>query len=275
MKDLKEKLLVQRFQREVHINRELIHPNIVRCLDVGTDEKGAPFLVTEYVPGGDLETMFQSERLPTATKVSHIRGVLNALEYLHARQTIHRDIKPQNILIRMDFHQLHGTASGLIPRPMVSDFGLAVSYARAGGTRLTRPGTGFGTLMYMPPEQVRDAFSVRESADLYAVGVTLYYLLTGRYTFDFPTPADVLEIRKQRPELWRKPHEALRVLMQLHRIAHPFQIILSDEPVPIQKRDPSIDSKLASVVDKAVRKNAAERFQSAVEFRAALQRAVS
>ena len=272
MKDLKEKMLVKRFDREVRFARDLIHPNIVRCVDIGIDTQGAPFLATEYVPGGDLESVMQSKgRLPAENAVALVCRVLDGLEYLHARQVIHRDIKPQNILLK----NRPGKSSGEPDTPKISDLGLAVSYARAGGTRLTSRGTGLGTPMYMPPEQVRDAFSVRETADLYAVGVTLYYLLTGRYTFEFPTEEDVRALQKQKPDLWRKPQEALRVLMQLHRIAHPFNIILSEEPMPIRKRDPSIGSKLASVVDKAVRKNAGERFQSATEFRAALERAVS
>jgi serine/threonine-protein kinase len=273
MKDLTEKVLAKRFAREIRVARELVHGNVVRCVDVGIDGQGSPFLVTEYLPGGDLESQLAASgrRLPADLAISLVCKVLDGLEYLHDRQIIHRDIKPQNILMT----SVPGARWRDANTPKISDFGLAVSYARAGGTRLTSRGTYLGTLMYMPPEQVRDAFSVGGTADLYAVGVTLYYLLTGRYTFEFPTEEDVRALQKQKPDLWRKPQEALRVLMQLHRIAHPFQIILSEEPVPIQKRDASIDSRLASVIDKAVRKNARERFQTAAEFRAALERAVA
>jgi hypothetical protein len=102
------------------------------------------------------------------------------------------------------------------------------------------------------------------------VGVTLYYLMTGQYSFNFPTPAEVAALQKQKPEQWKKPQEALRMLMQLRRIMHPFHIILSEEPITIQQRDPAIPRQLAAVVDKAVRKEARERFQSAAEFRSAL-----
>jgi serine/threonine-protein kinase len=128
--------------------------------------------------------------------------------------------------------------------------------------------------MFMSPEQVRNAGEVREPADIYAAGVTLYYLLTGQYSFDFPTPAEILAFQKQKPDLWKKPREALRILMQLRRIMHPFQIILSEEPIPIQQRNPSIPHTLAAVVDRAVRKEARERFQSAAEFRSALRQAM-
>jgi serine/threonine protein kinase len=128
--------------------------------------------------------------------------------------------------------------------------------------------------MYMPPEQVRDAGEVREPADMYSVGVTLYYVLTGQYSFDFPTPKDIADLRAQRPDAVKRPQDALRMIMQLRRIRHPFVIILGEEPIAVRQREPSIPARLAAVVDRAVRKSPAERFQSAAEFRLALRRAV-
>lgn len=272
MKDLKNELLVKRFDREERLLQSLVHTNVVRYIDTGIDGKGAPYLVTEYVLDGCLEDLVVAEggRLSHNFAVNLICEVLNGLEYIHAQSIIHRDIKPQNILLR---HPLV-TGSRGFPIPKLADFGLAVSYARAGGTRVTKRGTGLGTLMYMSPEQIRDAGTVRESADTYAVGVTLYYLLTGQYPFNFPTPGEILEFQQKMKGGWKKPHEVLQALMQLRRIAHPFNIILSEEPTPIQKRDPSIPRKLAEVIDKAVRKDARGRFQSAAEFRSALQQAV-
>lgn len=196
--------------------------------------------------------------------------VLNGLDYIHRQSIIHRDIKPQNILLR----QTAATGAPGFLTPKLADFGLAVSYARAGGTRVTKRGTGLGTLMFMPPEQIRDAGTVQKPADTYAVGVTLYYLLTGQYPFNFPTPGEILEFQKKMKGGGKKPQELLQALMQLKRIMHPFQVILSEEPTPIQQRDPAIPRKLAAVVDKAIRKDVRERFQSAAEFRGALQQAV-
>ncbi|WP_288131318.1 AAA family ATPase [Accumulibacter sp.] len=147
-------------------------------------------------------------------------------------------------------------------------------YGLAGGTRITKLNTAMGTLMYMPPEQVRNTATVKEPADLYAVGNMLYYLLTGRYSLDFPTPADIREIRRQKPEEWRTPEDALRMIMKIERIQHPFKIILNEEPIPIRQRDASIPERLAAVVDRAVKKDPDQRFQTAAAFRDALLGAV-
>ena len=103
-----------------------------------------------------------------------------------------------------------------------------------------------GTLMYCPPEQVRTRKDVREPADLYAIGVTLYYLVTGKYTFDFPTERDVEEVMKQDPEKWKSPRKRWDGSCECNRIKHPFNIILTETPTPIRDRDASIPTSLAA-----------------------------
>jgi len=275
IKNLRQSLLIKRFEREIRLLTALTHSNVVRLLATGIDDRGDPFLVTEYVPGGDLEgeVLRQGGKLPVPFAVGLIVNMLDGLEYLHAQSLIHRDIKPQNILLQRK--DVTGSSSCI---PKITDFGLAVSYARAGMPRLTKPGTALGTLMFMPPEQVQDASTVQAPADLYAVGVTLYYLLTGYYSFNFPTPGEIREFQqqlRQKRGIWKNPPEALRLLMQWRRITHhPFNIILSEQPIPIQQRDASLPRQLAAVVDKAVRKEARKRFQTAAELRSALQQAM-
>ncbi len=272
VKDLKDPLLIQRFQRrEIRLSRQVVHPNVVRAVDAGIDGKGVPFLVSEYVPGGSLEDaiLLAGGRLPVPEALRITRAVLDGVQFLHERQIVHRDIKPPNVLLKAG----PPTGSkGVPPTPKLADFGLAKSYAEAGGFK-TKPGLPMGTLMYMPPEQVKDASTVKEPADLYAVGVTLYYMLTGKYSFDFPTQRDVDELARQHGKGFQNRHEAEKWAMKLLRVKHPYHIILSEEPVPVRTRDAAVPRKLAEMVDRAVCKEAKARFQTAAEFRSALEQA--
>lgn len=275
MKDLKDAELAKRFERGMRLHKGVTHQNIVRCVDTGVDANGQPYVVTEYVPGGELgETVDAGTRLRPDVAVPLICGVLDGLEHLHARQIIHRDLKPPNILLNRKLFDAKGAATRPLPTPKIADFDLAKRYGLAGGTRITKLGTGMGTLMYMPPEQVRSAATIKEPADIYATGVVLYYLLTGRYSFNFPTPAEIREVQRQDPGAWKGPQEALRMIMKLERIQHPFRIILSEEPIPVRQRDASVPDRLALVVDRAVKRDPTERFQSAAQFRDALRGAL-
>jgi serine/threonine protein kinase len=274
VKDLKDKNLVKRFEREIRLQKALIHPNVVRYIDAGTDGGRTPYLVTEFIPGGSLDDYVGSHggQLDRQQALQITRGVLQGLEFTHSQKIIHRDIKPPNVLLHKE--QATGRGNGAL-LPKLADFGLAVCYAGAGGTRETKRNVAMGTLMFMPPEQIRDVRSVREVADVYAAGVMLYYLLTGHYTFEFPTPGQVMKLRMERRKASAKPEDLLRDLMAMRRIAHPFQVILAEQPIPIRKRDSSIPPKLASVIDRAVRKEAKERHQSAADFERALMEAAA
>jgi len=269
MIDIKDKQLIQRFEREAAFTAELHHPSLVRYVDRGIDGNGALFLVMQYLPDGSLDTLMRERgsALPPDEAVAIIASALEGLEHMHSRQIIHRDIKPPNILLDKTRKRKTGYAK-------LADFGLAYCYARAGGMRLTRPNTSMGTMMLMPPEQIRDAASVKEPADLYAVGVSLYLLLTGSFPFDFPSPAEMRrKIMEKKPgwegESASKVDRNLRKLFELG-YDHPFNIILGKEPIPIRERDASVPARLADVVDRAVRKDISKRFQTAREMREAL-----
>jgi serine/threonine-protein kinase len=268
LKDLRQAELVKRFQREMQLLEQFTHPNVVRCIDTGVDDKGAPYLVTEHVAAGSLQALVDRSggRLPRDQAVHLVVEALSGLSYIHAQQVVHRDIKPDNILLQAASNGQPGRTT-----PKLADFGLAFSFARAGGTRLTKQGTRMGTLMYMAPEQVKNTADVRAPADVYSMGVTLYYLLSGRYTFAFPTPADVAAFAAKVQNVSKHPKDLLPLLMEKERLEHPFVIILKDEPTPILKGDSSLPKDLAEVVDRAVRKDASARFQSASEFQAALR----
>ena len=259
MHDVANATLARRFAREIQLMQQVVHRNVLRCVDVGVDATARPYVVTEYAPDGTLDDRLRRRGGPLAPPdaVALIAGLLRGVGHLHGLGIVHRDLKPSNILVR------RGTAK-------VGDFGIAKSYARAGGTCYTRPGTRLGTLMFMPPEQIRDAASVRETADVYAVGVTLYYLLSARFSFDFPSPADVAGDGGA----WNDLDAALDALRRERRARHPFFVILEQEPVPLRERVPSIPAALAAVVDRAVQKDPSRRHPTAAAFLAALERAV-
>lgn len=158
-----------RLRREAQAMASLgAHPNVVTVFDIGTDE-GRPYIVCEYVAGGDLRAEIERAggALPNERALQVIRGILSALDFVHAHALVHRDVKPANVWL---------TETGAIK---LGDFGLALSSDRS---RLTVAGTMLGTPAYMAPEQIRgDPTDGR--ADLYAAGCVLYEMLTGRLPF--------------------------------------------------------------------------------------------
>ena len=231
------------FQREMSVMRRLRHPSIVRLIDHGMFE-GEHFLVSEYVPGGSTEILLKEGlkgplHVPLACGIIH--QVLEGIGYAHDRGYIHRDIKPKNILLKRT-----GSESF---EAKLSDFGLAKSYTNAGQSGVTRVGESSGTIFFMAPEQITNYRFVKPPADLYSIGVSLYYLLTGRFQFDFPSPM-----------------EQVRGLLRGKQQKDPLLIVLEDKPIPIRDRVPGLPKHLAGVVDKAIRKAEGKRFQSAQEF---------
>jgi eukaryotic-like serine/threonine-protein kinase len=155
--------LRRRFLREARLAARLAHPNVVRVFDVGEDE-GRPFMAMEYVEGETLaELVARGGALPPAEVATLGVQMCAALSAAHAAGLVHRDVKPQNLLLGTD---------GVLK---LGDFGIAVGHE---GTRLTLAGTVLGTVGYLAPEQARGE-QVTAAADLYAVGAVLYELLTG------------------------------------------------------------------------------------------------
>jgi serine/threonine protein kinase len=167
-----------RFAQEFQAASRLEHPNIVRAIDFGMDGK-TTYLAMEFVEGHSLgDLIVRHKRLPEGSAVRIITQVAQALDYAHKRQIIHRDVKPDNILVRAD------------GRAKLADFGLAKD---VGNDRdLTRPSTALGTPHFMAPEQYDDAKRVDVRADVYSLGATLYMAVTGRAPFDSCTSLEAL-----------------------------------------------------------------------------------
>ena len=224
-----------RFLREAEILRQLDQPNIVACFDVG-EAKGQLYFAMEYVPGTDAKRLLVESGgpLPADQAVAIVCQLLEALEYAHGRRFVHRDIKPANLLI---------TRSGDREVVKLADFGLARVYQASRLSGLTMTGEIAGTPAFIAPEQITHYREALPATDLYAVGATLYNLLTDRYVYDFPPG----------------------------RAEAKYLMILQNEPVPIQARRPDIPRNLAAVIRRALAREPKDRFPDASAMRSQLR----
>lgn len=207
--------LTRRFEREVAITSKLHHEHIVHAYDVGKDGELA-FLVLEYVRGGDLSSIVKNEGPMNAEEAAAICvQAASGLAYAHAGGIVHRDIKPQNILLASD---------GITK---ILDLGLARidSPEVDGQTSLTREGAVMGTIDYMAPEQGHDAQQADARSDVYSLGATAYYLLTGHS----PLPGG-------------------SVMDKLRRLA-------TEAPPPLGRLRPDVPRELTAVVERMMAKD--------------------
>src|SRR5215469_14583673 len=176
---------VDRFYREAKSGALLSHPNIVRTLSVGQDQATAlHYLVLEFVDGQSAQSLLDKQsRLALGDAVHIALDVARALEHAHSRSIVHRDIKPENILI---------TRAGVCK---LVDLGLARRTDEA--SHLTAARQGFGTTYYMPYEQAINARHADGRSDIYALGATLYHLVTGEVPFPGDNHLEVVEKKHQ------------------------------------------------------------------------------
>ena len=224
----------QRFEREAMAMAKLEHPHCAAVLDVGTHE-GKPFVVMDFISGEDLKALLEKGPVSIERSVEILRQVLSGVAHAHELGIIHRDIKPANIIL--------GQKTGLGDHVKILDFGLA-RLTQEQTTKLTS-GIVVGTPAYMAPEQIRGT-NIDHRCDLYACGVLLFELLTGH-----------------------KPFHSLR--------DDPMEVVsmhLKQPPPRLSEMLPGVEfGVLEDVVAKALQKIAADRYQTATEFVAALDAA--
>jgi eukaryotic-like serine/threonine-protein kinase len=170
---------IERFDREAKLAGSLNHPNIVACHSAGTT-RGVQYMVMEFIDGETMKTRVRREggKLPEMEALRLIREIARGLGHAHSKGVVHRDIKPDNVLLGND-----GSVK-------ISDFGTAKSFLDE--DTLSRTGVIIGTPHYISPEQVRADKNIDHRADLYALGGTLYHMLTGQVPFDAKTTLEIM-----------------------------------------------------------------------------------
>ncbi|MDB4997344.1 MAG: Protein kinase [Myxococcaceae bacterium] len=218
-----------RFLHEAKIAARIKSPNVCRILDVGVAEDGAPYIAMERLDGMNLDDLIEARRTFAITEaVDLVVQVLHGVEAAHALGVVHRDLKPANLVV------CEG-ASGPIVK--IVDFGVSKSGLLS---ELTVAGAMLGSPTHMSPEQIHDSRSVDARADIWAIGVILYELLTGALPFDGVTTGDVLAR------------------------------ILEEPPAPLHTLRPDIPAALDAIVLKCLRSAREERFACASDLREAL-----
>ena len=160
--------VLDRFEMEADILSGLKHPHVLEVVDIGETRDGRLFIATEYIEGSDLRRLLRAEKIGLERALDIFGKVSSAIEYAHGENVIHRDIKPTNILVAAD-----GTVK-------VADFGLAKKQGVDSSLMRTSGGDGLGTPYYVAPESLRNAASADERADVYALGVLLYEMISGK-----------------------------------------------------------------------------------------------
>ena len=222
-----EPSFVERFKREVKATGSLAHPNIVRIFDAGV-EHGVFYLAMEFIEGESLNQRLRREGVMNekdALKIGYY--VAQALAHAHAKNVLHRDVKPENIMLAKD------------GRVKLTDFGLAKLLADE--QQITAEGIAVGTPHYIAPEQARALKDTDHRADLYALGATLFHIMTGRLPYEGDDGAEIMR-------------------------RHVFEAT----PDP-RKVKPDMTPAVADILIKLMAKSPADRFQSATDLCAAMQ----
>jgi serine/threonine-protein kinase len=224
---------VRRFEREAQAAGCIGSDHILEVLDLGSFANGDRFMVMEYLDGETLGARMSRGRMNPRDVLAIARQVLIGLHAAHLANIVHRDLKPDNIFILRE-------KAGRADFAKIIDFGISKFNALGGDMGMTRTGAVMGTPYYMSPEQAQGAQGIDGRSDVYALGVILYEALAGYVPFDGDTFNELL-----------------------------FKIVLSN-PRPLSQVAPALDPRLIALVEKAMARDLASRFQSADEMIRAL-----
>lgn len=228
MSDSTRARTIDRFHKEAEAAGRLQHDNIVTVFEVG-EANGCPFFSMLYVEGTSLSDRLRVNPIDNRQAAGYLEPICRAVHAAHQVGILHRDIKPQNILIE-----------NATNRPRIADFGLAKLTDQ--DAELTRSGETMGTPPYMPPEQFGDAANVTAAADIYALGATLYHVLSGR-----------------------PPFQAASTIATMRQV-------LDKDPVRLRELNSAVDADLETICMKCLEKEPARRYATAQDLADELRR---
>ena len=240
--------LLRRFHQEREILASLDHPAIARVIDGGSTEDGLPYLVMDYVDGRPIDAWCDEHRLNVSERLTLFRAVCAAVQHAHQRLVLHRDIKPAHILV---------TVNGDVK---LLDFGIAKLFADDGLARTlpeTETATRIMTPEYASPEQVRGD-AVHTASDVYALGVVLYELLTGRWPYGTRGRRPYEVIRAICDEEPTRPSSAVSPMEEAPRA------IVAEGSVDALRR--RLEGDLDNILLKALEKDPSRRYTSVEQF---------
>jgi eukaryotic-like serine/threonine-protein kinase len=224
--------LASRFLQEARVAAQIKSPHVAHVSDVDTTAEGLPYLVMDLLGGESLQRLLDRElKLRPEQAIDFALQILSGLEAAHAIRVVHRDLKPDNVFVTP-------TPSG--PLLKLIDFGIAKLREGAGGRGLTRAGVVMGTPEYMPPEQLYTASDVDERADIYALGVIMFEMLSGKRPADGP--------------------DAETIVGQ----------VLGGRVLRLGALEPALPATLVAIVERALSGDRDLRFRTAGEMRTAL-----
>ena len=230
---------ITRFEREARAAAGIVSEHVVRIFQVGELPNGAPYMVMEFLDGKDLGAIITPDQpLPVAESVDYVLQSCEAMAEAHKSGIVHRDLKPSNLFLA---NRPDGTKAIKVLDFGISKFSADSPVLGKEGVSLTATRTMMGSPLYMSPEQVRSAKNVDRRSDIWALGVILYELLSGRLPFEGDNAGAICAM------------------------------IVADEPVPLRMMKEDLPAELERIVMRCIEKEPAERYQDVAELAEALR----
>jgi serine/threonine protein kinase len=246
------------FEREISIHRQLNHENIIHCIETGF-QGNTPYMILEYADKGNLHDYYIEKEfnVPVKESVGYFLEAIQGCLYLHSYNppVIHRDIKPWNLLI----HNERGHN-----KIKISDFGLSKFFDKEGLAPQTKVGDIKGSVAFMSPQQLGNPIIAGCQDDIFSLGVTFYYLMSGKLPYHYPSAFETHQLSmKYRNNRVRLKEE----LAKLGKNGNLHQIVMNGLVVPLENKAPGINRNLAGIINRCIAVDPQVRFKTFGEIR--------